>query len=66
MTVPHAQSIGTLKAALAAWEEAGVTLVPMDMSLVIDLGNRELPNTLFTTFEMPRELSRCASPCASA
>jgi hypothetical protein len=54
------QSLGVLQAALAAMEEAGVILVPMDMGLVIDLGNKELPNPLFTTFEMARELSRCA------
>lgn len=37
---------------------AGVELVPMDMSLVVDTGNKELPDSLFYTFEYPRELSR--------
>ena len=30
----------------------------MDMSLVIDLADVQLPDLLFSTFETPRELSR--------
>ena len=31
----------------------------MDMSLLVDAGNKLLPDVLFYTYEMPRELSRC-------
>ena len=53
-----AQSMDAFEAALAAMREAGVILVPMDMSLLVDMGLRELPDRLFYTFEFPRELSR--------
>jgi hypothetical protein len=53
--------VGAFEAALAAMREAGVVLVPMDMSLLVDMGVKELPDKLFYTFEYPRELSRyCA------
>ena len=51
-------------AALEAMRAAGVELVPMDMDLVIQLGRRELPDTVFYTYEYPRELSRWATPIA--
>lgn len=45
-------------AALEALKQAGVILVPMDMSLVMDMADKDLPDELFYTYEMPRELSR--------
>lgn len=45
-------------AALEALRRAGVQLVPLDMSLVMDMAARDLPDELFYTYEMPRELSR--------
>ncbi len=53
-----AQSMNAFDEALAALRRAGVELVHMDMSLVIDLAAVELPDLLFSTFETPRELSR--------
>lgn len=45
-------------AALVALRQAGVQLVPMDMGLVLDMADRDMPDELFYTYEMPRELSR--------
>ena len=43
--------------------EAGVQLVPMDMGIVVDLADKELPDLLFSAFETPRELARCTDAC---
>lgn len=53
------QTEEVFEAALEAMRAAGVELVPMDMDLVIQLGRKDLPDTLFYTYEYPRELSRC-------
>jgi hypothetical protein len=52
------QTKDTFTAAIEALKKAGVELVTLDMSLLVDLGNKLVPDPLFYTFEMPRELSR--------
>jgi hypothetical protein len=58
------QTRGAFDAALEALKAAGIKLVEMDMSLLVDAGHKLLPDPLFYTYEMPRELSRCI--CKSA
>ncbi len=45
-------------AALEAMRAAGVDLIPMDMSLLMDYSRKHTPDLLFFTYEMPRELAR--------
>ncbi|EIE27340.1 amidase signature enzyme [Coccomyxa subellipsoidea C-169] len=52
------ETTGAFDAAIEALKAAGVKLVEMDMSLLVDAGNKLLPDVLFYTYEMPRELSR--------
>ncbi len=54
------QTIGAFKSALEALKGAGVQLVDMDMSLLVDLGKLNVPDQLFYVYEMPREISRHA------
>lgn len=48
-------------AALEAMQAAGVQLVPLDMSVLVDFSHKHTPDMLFLTYEMPRELARSAS-----
>lgn len=54
-----AQTVDAFEAAKSALTAAGVELVEMDMSLLVDTGNKLLPDMFFYAYEMPRELSRC-------
>ncbi|CAL8463001.1 g2535 [Coccomyxa elongata] len=53
-----AETTEAFEGALDALKRAGVELVSMDMSLLVDFGNKHLPDHLFYAYEMPRELSR--------
>ncbi len=54
------QTIGAFDSALEALKSAGVELVDMDMSLLVDLGKKNVPDHIFYLYEMPREISRHA------
>lgn len=54
------QTTEAFDSALEALKGAGVELVDMDMSLLVDLGRRNVPDQLFYVYEMPREISRHA------
>ena len=54
------QTIGAFDSALEALKGAGVELVDMDMSLLVDLGKKNVPDHIFYLYEMPREISRHA------
>lgn len=52
------QTKPAFEAALEALRAAGVKLIPMDMSLVMDYRHKHMPDLMFLAYEMPRELSR--------
>lgn len=52
------QTKPAFEAALEALRAAGVKLIPMDMSLVMDYSHKHMPDLMFLAYEMPRELSR--------
>lgn len=52
------QTKPAFEAALEALRAAGVKLIPMDMSQVMDYSRKHTPDLMFLAYEMPRELSR--------
>ncbi len=45
-------------AALAAMRAAGVDLIPMDMSILVDYSRKHTPDLMFFIYEMYRELAQ--------
>lgn len=56
--VCFSQTEAAFEAALEALRGANVELVRLDMGLLVDLGNKHLPDPIFYSYEAPREVSR--------